>query len=153
MADFKACATAASLFLALSIAGPAMAQGKSAQHGNGHGKNGGQHQDSLIDVHIDIGSREIIRDYYGAPPGCPPGLAKKHNGCLPPGQAKKRYELGHPLSVSYRPLPGDLLRRLPPPPSGYIYGRVDNDVLLIAEATRRVVDAVEAVIIAKDAVD
>ena len=21
--------------------------------------------------------------------GCPPGLAKKHNGCLPPGQAKK----------------------------------------------------------------
>ena len=25
---------------------------------------------------------------YGAG-GCPPGLAKKHNGCLPPGQAKK----------------------------------------------------------------
>jgi len=24
------------------------------------------------------------------PPGCPPGLAKKNNGCLPPGQAKKR---------------------------------------------------------------
>jgi hypothetical protein len=21
--------------------------------------------------------------------GCPPGLAKKHNGCMPPGQAKK----------------------------------------------------------------
>jgi hypothetical protein len=26
--------------------------------------------------------------------GCPPGLAKKHNGCLPPGQAKKIYRLG-----------------------------------------------------------
>ncbi len=24
--------------------------------------------------------------------GCPPGLAKKYNGCMPPGQAKKRYE-------------------------------------------------------------
>lgn len=24
--------------------------------------------------------------------GCPPGLAKKHNGCLPPGQAKKLLE-------------------------------------------------------------
>ncbi|MEQ7873379.1 hypothetical protein ABDK56_05170 [Sphingomonas sp. ASV193] len=26
--------------------------------------------------------------------GCPPGLAKKNNGCLPPGQAKKRYNVG-----------------------------------------------------------
>ena len=26
----------------------------------------------------------------GGPPECPPGLAKKHDGCLPPGQAKKR---------------------------------------------------------------
>jgi len=26
---------------------------------------------------------------YTEAPGCPPGLAKKHNGCLPPGQAKK----------------------------------------------------------------
>lgn len=25
---------------------------------------------------------------------CPPGLAKKHNGCLPPGQARKRLALG-----------------------------------------------------------
>ncbi|MBL4896864.1 MAG: hypothetical protein JKY75_08385 [Erythrobacter sp.] len=24
--------------------------------------------------------------------GCPPGLAKKYNGCMPPGQAKKRYD-------------------------------------------------------------
>jgi hypothetical protein len=26
--------------------------------------------------------------------GCPPGLAKKHNGCLPPGQAKKLFRVG-----------------------------------------------------------
>jgi hypothetical protein len=25
---------------------------------------------------------------------CPPGLARKHNGCLPPGQAKKMFRLG-----------------------------------------------------------
>jgi len=25
---------------------------------------------------------------------CPPGLAKKNNGCLPPGQAKKLYNVG-----------------------------------------------------------
>ena len=28
-------------------------------------------------------------DDYGLITGCPPGLAKKNNGCLPPGQAKK----------------------------------------------------------------
>ena len=27
--------------------------------------------------------------YYGVIEGCPPGLAKKNNGCRPPGQAKK----------------------------------------------------------------
>ncbi len=29
---------------------------------------------------------------YGLIDGCPPGLAKKNNGCLPPGQARKLYD-------------------------------------------------------------
>ncbi|MBD3729745.1 MAG: hypothetical protein IE933_08580 [Sphingomonadales bacterium] len=36
----------------------------------------------------------------GALDGCPPGLAKKNNGCLPPGQAKK---LARPYYAEYRP--------------------------------------------------
>jgi hypothetical protein len=32
---------------------------------------------------------------------CPPGLAKKNNGCLPPGQAKKRYVVGQRLPYGY----------------------------------------------------
>ncbi len=32
---------------------------------------------------------------------CPPGLAKKHNGCLPPGQAKKRFAIGERLPSSF----------------------------------------------------
>jgi predicted 3-demethylubiquinone-9 3-methyltransferase (glyoxalase superfamily) len=38
---------------------------------------------------------------------CPPGLAKKGNGCLPPGQAKKMYVVGRPLppGVVYYDLP------------------------------------------------
>lgn len=35
--------------------------------------------------------------------GCPPGLAKKHNGCLPPGQAKKRYYERAAFGGLYRP--------------------------------------------------
>ena len=33
--------------------------------------------------------------------GCPPGLAKKNNGCLPPGQAKKLYNIGQRWPGSY----------------------------------------------------
>ena len=32
---------------------------------------------------------------------CPPGLAKKNNGCLPPGQAKKLYNVGQRLPYGY----------------------------------------------------
>ena len=38
----------------------------------------------------------VLRDALGLNrgliDGCPPGLAKKRNGCLPPGQAKKQYD-------------------------------------------------------------
>lgn len=52
----------------------------------GHGKHGKHSQ--------------VSRDYrgpaygYQSSRGCPPGLAKKGNGCLPPGQAKKRLSIG-----------------------------------------------------------
>jgi hypothetical protein len=32
---------------------------------------------------------------------CPPGLAKKRNGCLPPGQAKKRWNVGQRWQGNY----------------------------------------------------
>ncbi len=39
--------------------------------------------------------------YYGS--NCPPGLAKKNNGCMPPGQAKKaRWTVGQRLPYTYR---------------------------------------------------
>ena len=40
--------------------------------------------------------RQAMQSNRGLIEGCPPGLAKKNNGCLPPGQAKQRY-------TSYRP--------------------------------------------------
>lgn len=37
---------------------------------------------------------------YGAN-NCPPGLAKKNNGCLPPGQAKKQFNVGQRIPRGY----------------------------------------------------
>ncbi len=98
---------------------------------------------------IDRKDRDVVRLWYGeraASGSCPPGLAKKGNGCLPPGQAKKLYAVGQPLAsgILLQALPADLLPRLAPPPSGYRYGYVDGDVLLVALATNLVVDAIRA---------
>lgn len=97
--------------------------------------------------HFDDDNRRIVHDYYGAKfraGKCPPGLAKKKNGCLPPGQAKK-WAMGQPLPADLRryDLPHDLQARLPAPPSGHRYVRVASDILLVAVGTSMVVDAIE----------
>jgi len=88
--------------------------------------------------------RDAVYGYYRtqySAGNCPPGLAKKNNGCLPPGQAKKMWAVGQPLprDVYYEPLPPDLLGRLSPAPAGYQYVRVASDVLMLAVGTRMVV--------------
>lgn len=91
-----------------------------------------------------IGSRErdLIRSFLKTNYGkhCPPGLAKKNNGCLPPGQAKK-YRIGGVLG-EYSYLPEALAMRLGPPPRGTFYAMVDKDVVLAVEGTKRILDAV-----------
>ncbi len=64
-------------------------------HAKGHGKHGKsvKHGRAAHDGHVGA-------DHWGAR-GCPPGLAKKNNGCLPPGQAKKRYNVGQRFPQSY----------------------------------------------------
>lgn len=91
--------------------------------------------------------REEVQAWYAETyrNSCPPGLAKKGNGCLPPGQAKKRYSIGQalPSGIIIQPLPGDLQRRVGAPPPGYIYAAVDGDLLKLAAGTLLVVDAIE----------
>ena len=77
--------------------------------------------------------------------GCPPGLAKKHNGCMPPGQAKKLYRTGQrfPRSYGYRwsynQIPDELRSRYDfDPRDNYYYGdgylyRVDPKTYLIQQ--------------------
>ena len=96
--------------------------------------------------HFEDRHRVIVHEYYTEQyrgGRCPPGLAKKHNGCMPPGQAKK-WEYGRPLprEVVYYEVPQPLIVKIGVPPSGYRYVRVATDILLIAVGTGMVVDAI-----------
>ena len=90
--------------------------------------------------------RGVISSYYVdefRSGRCPPGLAKKHNGCLPPGQAK-RWKLGQslPRDVIYYDLPDRLVRQIGYPPVGYRFVRVASDILMISIGAGLVVDAI-----------
>jgi Ni/Co efflux regulator RcnB len=100
-----------------------------------------------VDVHFGDHDRVVIHDYYEerySKGRCPPGLAKKNNGCMPPGQAKK-WTRGRPLprGVIYHDLPPRVVVELGTPPHGHKYVRVAADILLIAVGTGMVVDAIE----------
>lgn len=146
------------LLAAIFFSSSALADKPSSSGSGKHGKKGGhpeeQHDDnyrqSSGSYRFNDDSRQLIGSYYGeqARAGkCPPGLAKKHNGCMPPGQAKK-WAKGRPLppDLRYNDLPYDLLRRLPPPPPQHRYVQVAGDILLIAIGTSMVMDAVEDIL-------
>jgi Ni/Co efflux regulator RcnB len=91
--------------------------------------------------------RVVVHEYYTEQfrsGNCPPGLAKKHNGCMPPGQAKK-WTIGRPLprDVIFYQVPQELVVKIGIPPAGYRYARVANDILLIAVGTGMVIDAIQ----------
>ena len=143
-------ALAVALMLALSPLG-ALAE-KGGKQNNGKGNNGhknGNDGGSSVSVEFRFGDsdRRAVQEYYQSPArgkGCPPGLAKKGNGCMPPGQAKK-WARGRPLphDLVVYDLPPDLRYRLPPPPAGHRYVQLGADVLMIAIGTSMVVDAIE----------
>ncbi|MBI1275086.1 hypothetical protein GC177_03855 [bacterium] len=105
------------------------------QHGDYHGDR------RLVVLKGDereaIGNR--LRPYYRE--HCPPGLAKKY-GCMPPGHVK-HYVVGEvlPATTTYWEVPRDVVVMLPPPPPRAQYIWVDKDILLISEATKKVLDA------------
>lgn len=123
--------------------------GKAHGHGAAAGNPQDQGRDAALSGVVIFGpeERSTVREYYAAPAAkgkCPPGLAKKNNGCLPPGQAKK-WAVGQPLppNIVYYDLPRDLVVRLPPPPLGQRYVRVAGDILLIATGTSMVLDGIQ----------
>ena len=111
------------------------------------GKGKGRDREGDRRGHFEERHRVTVRDYYDKEyrsGHCPPGLAKKHNGCMPPGQAK-RWTVGRPLprDVVYYDVPPPLVVQIGAPPAGYRYVRVAADILLIAAGTGMVVDAIQ----------
>jgi hypothetical protein len=117
-----------------------------ADPGNAKGKKPGVERNAADRAYTRLGDyeREILRDYYGSEENCPPGLARKNNGCLPPGIAKKRYEVGKRLGddVIVIDLPYGLESRLPRLPGGHGYRLIDGDLGVVELATLVVLDAI-----------
>ena len=126
---------------AFAFAGPAY-----AKPGHGHENNShAAHQSGK-------GKRGVVvSDRYGrlyalnARGTCPPGLAKKGNGCMPPGQARKRWNTGqrwndsYGTRWSYNQIPYDWRQQYNLDPNdryyyrdGYVY-RVDNRTRLVEQ--------------------
>jgi Ni/Co efflux regulator RcnB len=154
----------------LFIAAPSLADddhGKGNKHGDKHSEKADKKadkeqrkadkQEAKRDKHSDrddvrVGQyftdsqREAVRGYYGQQYGngrrCPPGLAKKGNGCMPPGQI--RYSVGQPLprTVTVYQVPQPVIVQLPVAPPGYRYVRVGNDILLVSPQSQMVVDVI-----------
>ena len=158
-------AIALSVFLAPSVAlaekggnsGKSQGKGNSRQESrqdvrpeNARQETSRSNDNLRVEFHFGDQDRRVVRDYYGAQAKggkCPPGLAKKGKGCMPPGQAKK-WVMGRPLprDVVYYDLPRNLVVRLPPPPAGHRYVQVAGDVLMIAVGTSMVVDAIQDIL-------
>jgi Ni/Co efflux regulator RcnB len=155
-----ACAFAASPVFAKDHDGKH--EDKEMKHAEKQREKAGKHADKQrekVQKHADKREREDIRQgayfndqqrdaarrYYAQQYGhgrCPPGLAKKNNGCLPPGQA--RWAVGQPLprNVTVYSVPQPVLVQLPPAPYGYRYARIGADIVLVRQQNNLVVDII-----------
>jgi Ni/Co efflux regulator RcnB len=116
------------------------------KHDRRDDRRGGSNVQVNVGGYFGDRQRDAVYERYGhsTRANCPPGLAKKNNGCQPPGQAKK-WKMGQPLprDISYRPVEADIRVRLGTPPAGHEFVRVAQDILLIAVGTSIVIDAIE----------
>jgi hypothetical protein len=122
----------------------AMAHGQSAMaHGNSSQARA-VHGRSNVGVIRTSNGRLYALDRRGS---CPPGLAKKGNGCMPPGQARKLYNVGQRYNRnfgnlwSYNQIPDYLRNQYTFDPNdryyyntGYLY-QVDPRTMLIQQAS------------------
>jgi Ni/Co efflux regulator RcnB len=110
-----------------------------------------QRKDIKHGAYFNDQQRNNIRQYYtrqyGNGRGCPPGLARKNNGCLPPGQARK-WDVGQPVprGVTVYSVPQPVVLQLPAAPYGYRYARIGGDIVLIEVQRNLIVDVIHALL-------
>jgi len=148
---------AALAVVSLIASGPAFAK----DHGKGHGKDkdeekhedkhGKHREDIRPGTYFNDQQRAGVRQYYVREYGdgrrCPPGLAKKHNGCMPPGQARK-WAVGQPVprGVTVYTVPQPVIVQLPPAPYGYRYSRIGNDIVLVQIQNNLIIDIIQGLL-------
>lgn len=135
------------LLVTVMVAGPLVRAEKPVSPGKSGNPRAAAEQGAGQQAYFTEDRIARIQRYYithGGAGGCPPGLAKKNNGCLPPGQAKQ-WRRGEtlPPGIVYSDLPGDLMVVLGGVPAGRKVVRVDEDLLLISIATGLVLEALE----------
>ena len=95
--------------------------------------------------------RTFARQYYTTTykdgKRCPPGLAKKNNGCLPPGQVRN-WVVGKPVptNVTVYSVAQPVIRMLPPAPVGYRYARLGGDIVLVQQQNNVIVDIIQGLL-------
>ncbi|MEO8858745.1 MAG: DUF1236 domain-containing protein [Burkholderiaceae bacterium] len=95
--------------------------------------------------------RTVVREYYvqnySNGKKCPPGLAKKNNGCMPPGQVRN-WAVGEPVprGVTIYAVPQPVIVQLPPAPYGYRYARIGGDIVLVQQQNNLIVDLIQGLL-------
>ena len=95
--------------------------------------------------------RTFAREYYTTTykdgKRCPPGLAKKNNGCMPPGQVRN-WAIGQPVprNVTVYSVAQPVIRMLPPAPYGYRYARIGGDIVLVQQQNNIIVDIIQVLL-------
>ncbi|MEO8544917.1 MAG: DUF1236 domain-containing protein [Burkholderiaceae bacterium] len=158
----------------LLVAGPVFSKGNGEDHGD-NGKGNRKHSQKFEDkqdkqeakeykkadkrerkeiqpgTYFNDEQRTVVREYYvqnySNGKKCPPGLAKKNNGCMPPGQAP-HWVVGQPVprGVTVYAVPQPVIVQLPPAPYGYRYARIGGDIVLVQQQSNLIVDIIQVLL-------
>jgi Ni/Co efflux regulator RcnB len=152
----------------LLLAGSAFAKDKGDDREDGGDKHGNKHsekferkaekraekrerEDIKQGAYFNDQQRTYVREYYTTTyrdgRRCPPGLAKKNNGCLPPGQLRN-WVVGQPVpsNVTIYSVAPPVIRMLPPAPYGYRYARIGGDIVLVQQQNNIIVDIIQGLL-------
>lgn len=152
----------------LLLAGSAFAKDKGEDRDNDGDKHGNKHSEKYEKkaekqaekrereeikqgAYFNDQQRNFAREYYSTTyrdgKRCPPGLAKKNNGCLPPGQ-ERNWVVGQPVprNVTVYSVAPPVIRMLPPAPYGYRYSRIGGDIVLVQQQNNIIVDIIQGLL-------